>query len=57
MINIRFESLFNLLKRKLFNSSIRLWHFILIAFGFVSIIVVVSLIPVYLKINSLEGIY
>lgn len=51
MIQISFQSLFRLLKKNLFHSSIRVWH-LLIVLCLVPIVVILGCIPLYLKSNQ-----
>ena len=49
MIKISFQTLSNILKKNLFNSSIRVWHIFILLLNLISIIVILGLIPLYLK--------
>jgi hypothetical protein len=57
MVNITLQPLINLLKQKISNSSIQVWH-ILISFVICSMIIILSLIPVYsMNNNNKQGIF
>jgi hypothetical protein len=51
MVNISFESILNFFKQNIPNSLIKIWH-ILLFICILIIIVIIALIPLYLKKNN-----